>query len=518
MSTTETHGTKPPAPLHPNRWKMLGVMCLALVVTGFDSLIVTVALPSIQSSIGASNEALQWVVGAYALAFAAPLFFAGGLVDRYGRRVGFLLGMALMLAGSVIAAFAGTVWALLLGRVVMGVGAAFIMPATLALIRHVFPEAERAKAMGIWAGVAALGVPLGPILGGLLLQRFEWGSIFLINIPIILVAIIACLYYIPETKDRHHPGLDYPGFLLSVFGLVAVVDAIIEAPERGWMSPLTIALMVGGLALIIAFIWWENRSRTPLLDPTAFKQRGFGAPLLTISSFTFAMYGTLFGTMMYLQFGLGYGPFQAGLHLLAMCTMLISAPMAAQLPARYGLGPVSAVGLVLVAASLLILGIGLAPGSLRVVVAIAVLGIGAGLTTAPSTNSVVAHAPERQAGAGSAAADVAFQLGGALGIAVLGSIITTLYRSGFKPTDELGADTVEQARASLGAAVAQAERVTDPSHADLLMQAARSSFEQAFSTSMIVGAIVCLAGAAAIAALLPRQRQESATEPTAMTG
>lgn len=489
---------------HPKRWLILVIMCLALVVTGLDSLIVTVALPSIQSELGASTGELQWVVGAYALAFAAPILFAGGMVDRFGRRLGFLVGMVLLLVGSVISAFAGAPGILISGRVCMGFGAAVIMPSTLSLIRHVFPPEERAKAMGAWVGVAALGVPLGPVVGGLLLQWLWWGSIFVINIPIIAIAIIGCLLIIPESRHEDHPGLDYVGFALSVLGLLAIVDGVIEAPERGWTSVITVGLIGSGLIIMILFFIWERRTATPMLSRAVFRESRFGGPLITISAFTFAMFGMLFAVMMYLQFSLGYTPLIAGLHLLAMCTMMISAPLGTQLPQRIGLAAVSAIGLVLVACSLALLAIGDPPTSLRVVVAIAILGVGAGFTTAPSTNSVMEAAPAEQSGAGSAAADVAFQLGGALGVAVLGSIVTSTYRTLMDLSSTLPEVAAQSAYNSIGETAALATSLT-PEKADSLMSVANSSYHMGMSAAMYVGVCVSLLGALLAYLVLPRE-------------
>ncbi|MEU4519877.1 MFS transporter [Amycolatopsis sp. NPDC024027] len=412
-------------PGHPRRWAILGIMCLALVIASLDMLVITMAVPSIRTQLGATPGELQWTVDAYALAFAAPILFAGALADRFGRRRGFLTGLVVFLIASAAAAFAGSPETLIAARAGMGLGAAMIMPCTLAILGQVFPPQERAKAMGIWVGVASLGVPLGPIVGGLLLQNFWWGSVFLINLPIVAVAIVGCLVLIPESRNENHAGLDVLGLVLTVAGSLALVDGIIEAPAHGWTSPRTLSFIVGGAAILAIFIWWERRTRTPMLSHAVFRDRRFGGPLVTISTVFFGVFGSLFVITQYLQFTLGYRPLIAGLHMLGMCTVMLVAPQAPRLVQRFGLGPVSALGPLLVAVSMAVMAFGGPPSSLRVLIALGLLGLGIGFGAPTSVDSVVGAAPPEQSGAGSAVADVAMNMGGSLGIAIMGSAAAT---------------------------------------------------------------------------------------------
>ncbi|WP_433524900.1 DHA2 family efflux MFS transporter permease subunit [Nocardia pseudovaccinii] len=482
-------------------------MCLALIVAGLDTLIITMALPSIQDQLSATPGELQWMVDAYSLAFAAPILFAGGLVDRFGRRLGFISGMVVFLIASIAAVLAGSAATLIAARVGMGLGAALIMPSTLSLIRHIFPPEERAKAMGIWVGAASLGVPLGPVIGGVLLENFWWGSVFLINLPLIGAALIGCLLLIPESRNEDHPGLDTVGLVLSVAGLLAAVDGIIEAPAHGWTSARTLILVIGGVAVLAGFIVWERRARNPMLSDAVFRDRRFGGPLVTISTLSFGLFGALFLVTLYLQFALGYEPLKAGAHMLALCTMMFAAPLATKLVERFGLGPVSMFGLVLMVVSLLVLAAGDAPSSGRVLLALGVMGIGVGFGTAPSTNSVLEATPAHQSGAGSAVADVAFQLGGALGIAVMGSVVTTSYRNGVTVPDGLSPSLHEAAASSIGGAAAAARFLGDGGAR--LLASATDAFLDGVRSATIIGAVVAAVGAVLAAIVLPRGRVES---------
>lgn len=397
-------------------------MCLALIVTGLDTLIVSVAIPSIETDLGASAAQLQWVIAAYSLAFAAPLLFAGGLADRFGRRQMFVFGMIVILGGSILAAVSGTAELLIGSRVIMGVGAAFIMPSTLALLRDIFPDAERAKALGIWVGMSSLGIPLGPIVGGLLLRVFPWGSVFLVNVPLILIALIGSLILIPESKSSSKAGLDYLGLLMSVGGPALLVYGVISAPEQGWASIPTLLVLAGGLIITGAFVAWERVAPAPMLSPAVFSDRRFGAPMITIATVFFGVFGGLFLITQHLQLTMGLDPLLAGLHMLAMCSAVLVAPLAPRLVEKLGIAPVSTLAAVMIATGMVLLASSPEPTSLQVILALVSYGLGVGFGAPISVNSIIDATPRDQSGAGSAVADVAMQLGGALGIALMGSV------------------------------------------------------------------------------------------------
>ncbi|WP_034609983.1 MFS transporter [Cellulomonas sp. URHD0024] len=424
---------------HPRRWAILAVMCLSIILTGLDTLIVTIALPSIENQLGTSPVQLQWVVAAYSLAFAAPLLFAGAMIDRFGRRRGFILGLVVFLIGSCAAASAWSPAALISSRAVMGLGAASIMPATLSLIRHVFPAGERAKAMGIWVGMSSLGIPLGPIVGGALLEHFWWGSVFLINIPVVLIAIVAGRIIIPESRGVRAGGLDVVGLVLSFAGPLLIVFGIIQAPEWRLLSPAVLGSIVVGAILFAAFILWERRTSRPMLSRAVFEDRRFGGPLVTIATVFFCVFGGLFIVTQYLQFSLGYSPLEAGLHMLAICTAVLAAPIVPRLVQRFGLGPVSMFGPLLVAASMAVLAVGDSPSSTQVLIALGLMGLGIGFGAPPSVDSILAATPAEQSGAGSAVADVAMQFGGAFGIAIMGSAAAAATSDGMSAATTIGA-------------------------------------------------------------------------------
>ena len=255
-------------------------------------------------------------------------------------------------------------------------------------------------------------------------RNFWWGSVFLINLPIIAVAIVGCLVLIPESRNESHAGLDVLGLVLTAVGSLTLVDGIIEAPSYGWTSLRTLALIAGGAVILAVFIWWEQRTRTPMLSPAVFRDRLFGGPLVTISTVFFGVFGSLFVITQYLQFTMGYRPLIAGLHMLGICTVMFIAPQAPRLVQRFGLGLVSALGPLLVAASMAVMAFGTSPSSLRILIALGLLGFGIGFGAPTSVDSIVGAAPPEQSGAGSAVADVAMNLGGALGIAIMGSVTT----------------------------------------------------------------------------------------------
>jgi EmrB/QacA subfamily drug resistance transporter len=411
------------------RWLALGVLCLSLLAIVIDNTIVNVALPTLVRDLEADVAELQWVVDAYTLVFAGLLLLAGALGDRYGRRRTLLAGLAVFGVSSAVAAYAGGVDGLIAARAVMGAGAAFIMPATLSLLISVFTDPrERAMAIGIWAATAGLGVALGPVVGGVLLDHFWWGSIFIVNVPLVAIAVVAGIRLLPESRDPVARRLDWTGAALSGAGLVALVWAIIEAPSKGWTSAPV--LVAGGIAAValVAFVLWQRRVAEPLLDVRLFANPRFTAASSTVMVLFFALFGFLFLSTQYLQFVLGYSPSAAGVRVLPYAgAMIVCAPLSSRLVASLGTKRVATAGMLLFAAGLAVAAsISTSSGYGRLAVALLLMGAGMGLAGAPATESIMGSLPPERANIGSAVNDTTRELGGALGVAVVGSIASSL--------------------------------------------------------------------------------------------
>jgi len=279
---------------YERRWWILGILCLSLFLVMMDNTILNVALPTLVRRLHATNTQLQWVTDAYVLVFAGLLLTAGSLSDRFGRRLALGFGLVVFGAGSLASAYSGSPDVLIATRAVMGLGAAFIMPATLSILTNVFPRQELSRAIGLWAGVSGLGIALGPVLGGLLLDHFWWGSIFLVNLPIVIVAVIAGRLLIPESKDPAAPPIDVAGFVLSIAGLGSLIYAIIQAPSSGWTDPLILTMFAAAAVLLAVFVWWELRIDHPMLNIHIFQNRGFTGAAVSVSLVYFAMLGAIF--------------------------------------------------------------------------------------------------------------------------------------------------------------------------------------------------------------------------------
>ncbi|MBP2327558.1 EmrB/QacA subfamily drug resistance transporter [Kibdelosporangium banguiense] len=496
--------------VHRRRWQILTVLCLSLVLIGLDNLILNLALPKIQTGLGSTSTELQWIIDSYTLAFGGLLLLCGTLADRFGRKRLLLVGLLLFMGFSVGAAFADDSTTLIVMRAAMGVGAAMIMPATLSIIKNVFPPEEQAKAIGIWAATAALGVPLGPVVSGLLLEHFWWGSVFLINVPVVIVALVAGLWLIPESRNEKHPGLDLLGVLLSVLGLVALVYGLVEASRNGWSDPVIIGSLGGGTLLLVSFVLWERRAPHPMLQPELFRDARFSGAAAAITALSFGMFGVLFVLTQYLQFVLSYEPLAAGLRLLPIATVIAAAPLSPKLVERIGLRWVVAAGLVLITGSLaLTAGAGI-ESETRVLTSLALFGLGLGLGMPAAADAMLAAAPSGQAGAGSAVTDAAMQVGGALGIAVVGSVLTTSYRDALPRLDGLPGPAAEAVGDSIGAATAVAPSIGgDQGRA--LIESAREAFVEGFGDALLLGAAVTAVGVLVALVVLPGRQAREAT-------
>jgi EmrB/QacA subfamily drug resistance transporter len=494
------------------RWWILLVLNVSLLVIVLDNSILNVAIPSIVRELDASNSELQWMVDSYTIVFAGLLLTAGSLGDRFGRRPALQVGLVLFGLGSLASALASSAGELIATRAFMGIGGAFIMPATLSIITNVFPARERAKAIGIWAATAGVAVALGPLTGGFLLEHFYWGSIFLVNLPIVAFGLIAGVFLIPDSKDPSAPRLDPIGAVLSIAGLSTLLYAIIEGPDKGWTADSTLLFFAAGGVLLAAFFWWESHTDHPMLDLSFFKNPRFSVASGAIAVTFFAMFGSIFVLTQYLQFVLGYTPLETGVRLLAFAIpMMILAPTSAKLVEHLGAKPVVATGLLLITTGLL-LSLGLDQTSSYGAVAwrMVIMASGMALTMAPATDSIMGSLPLAKAGVGSAVNDTTRQIGGAVGVAVVGSVFASIYSSQVADSfagSGLPSAAVDQAKDSVGAALSIAARV--PSIGGELADAARSAFVDGFHAGLYVGAGVALVGAIAVILWLPsRARRE----------
>jgi len=492
--------------VHARRWLILGVLCLSLMIVIIGNTSLNVALPTLAAELDASTSQLQWMVDSYALVFAGLLFTAGTLGDRYGRKGALQAGLFVFLIGAAVAATADTAATVIVSRGVMGVAAAFVMPSTLSILTNVFPAHERPKAIAIWAGISGGGAALGPIASGWLLEHFFWGSVFLVNVPFILAAIVAGAFLVPRSKDPAEQPLDVPGALLSIVGLAALVYAIIEAPHLGWLSAETLATFGLAGAAIVAFGIREKRARYPMLDLSLFRDRRFSVASAGITLTFFAMFGTFFLMAQYLQMVLGYTPFQSGLFQLPFAfIMMLVAPRVPSLVARFGAARVVPVGLSVTAFGLLAFSTIQVDSSLPMVyLCVLPLGLGMAITMTPLTTLIMSSVPLGRAGVGSAMNDTTRELGGALGVAVLGSVVTSQYTSGLAGV--LG-QLPDQARAVADSGLAGALAVAGGvggTQGELLADAAKQAFVDGLNLAAAIGSVVVFLAAAAAWRLLPR--------------
>ena len=503
---------------HTRRWLVLGVMCLSLLLIVMDNTIVNVALPTLQRDLDASTTQLQWVVDAYILVFAGLLLTMGSLGDRFGRRGALAIGLSVMGTASILSSFANSADQLIATRALMGVGGAMIMPATLSIITNVFTERrERAQAIAIWSATAGAAVAIGPVTGGWLLEHFWWGSVFLVNVPVVVVALVLGQLFVPTSRDPSAPPIDVPGALLSIAGLVALVWAIIEGPG-GWTDPEILGAFALAAVLLGVFIVWERRARFPMLDMSFFRNPRFSAASGAIMLTFFAMFGSLFLLTQFLQSILGYTPLEAGIRLLPMAgVMLVISPLSAKVVERIGSKIVVATGLTVGALGLVIASRLTAGASYpEVLVALVVLAAGLALVMPPATESIMGSLPLAKAGVGSAVNDTTRQVGGALGVAVLGSVMSSTY--GPRVTEAISGLPLssEQATAihdQIGAAMRAAAEIGGPAGRTLADVASRG-FADGMSTAFVIGAAALVLGAAIVALFLPaRARDHEALVP-----
>ena len=514
--TATDHGTgtaQEAPPGYERRWWVLATMTVCLLVVIMGTTILSVALPTLQRELGATLGELQWAVDAYVLVFAGLLFSWGVIGDRIGRRRVLLIGLTIFSVGSLLAAYSSGPLQLIACRAVMGVGGAAVQPATLAVITNVFPPEERGRAIGVWAGAAGLAVAGGPLAGGAVLQHFWWGSVFLIGVPVALVAAIGIVTVVPESRDPDPGRLDVPGVLLSIVALAGLVYGIIHAGSgAGWTTPGVLVPLVGGLVLVALFVWLQRRSSHPALDVSLFRYPAFSAAAGALGLNFFALLGATFYLVYYLQGVRGYSPLESGAALIPIAlTMAVTAPRSSRLAQRYGAKAVCGTGFLLISASFLgFVLLDAASPLWLVLVILAVQGVGMGAVMAPATESIMSVVPREKAGAGAAVNNSVRQVGGALGIAVLGSLLASAYASRIGDRvdvlpgavrGEAGRSiiaTLEAVRAAEGSGDGELARA-----AAALVEPARDAFVGAMHVTAVATAAASLLAAVIVAVWLP---------------
>jgi EmrB/QacA subfamily drug resistance transporter len=481
-------------------------MCLALSIVVSSVAMLNVALRDIAVDVGATQTEQLWIVDAYVLVLAALLLPAGALGDRFGRRTALLIGIVLFGASSLLAALSDTSTTLIAWRAVGGIGAALIMPGTLSTITSVFPSEERARAVGVWAGFAGGGAVLGILGAGALLEHFYWGSVFVVSAALAVLAFAVTVLAVPNTQDPTHAHLDPSGSVLSLVGIGGLVLGVIEGPERGWTSPLTLGALVVATLALVGFVLWESRTERPLLDPRLFRHRGFATGTAALAVLFLAMFGFFLILLQFLQLILGYDTLKAALAILPMAaTMLPLSAVAATLSERFGQRSVGALGLLVGALSFLyIASLSTDSGYLHLLPGLLAAGAGVALAMTPATNAIVSSLPRSKQGVASAVNDTAREIGAALGIAVLGSAFNAGYRHRIDDVaSALPAEIATHVRDSPAAGYGIARQLGP--RAEPLLDAVTHSFITGMRWSMLAAAACLFVGAAYVFLAAPQR-------------
>ncbi|MEV4789468.1 DHA2 family efflux MFS transporter permease subunit [Streptomyces tuirus] len=524
---------------YARRWWALLVLCLSLLIIVMANTALTVAAPDMTAALGLNSADLQWVIDGYTVPYAALMLLLGAIGDKYSRRGALVLGLVVFAGGSVFGYLADSSTTVIAARAVMGAGAAMIMPATLSLLASTFPRAERAKAITLWTATAGLAIAAGPLVAGALLENHGWSSTFLINVPIALLAVLGAFVLVPPSKAADRGRIDYGGGLLSVVWIAALVYMIIEGPHFGWGVKAVTAAVVAGVALV-AFVLWELRHPRPLLDVRRFTHRGFAGSNLAVALFFLAVFGAFYYLTQHLQFVLGYDALDTGLRMLPLAgAVFVGSALTGFLTPRVGMKWTVTAGMVGGTAALALLTRVDAGASYGDFVApLVVLGLSIGLALSPCTDAIMGAFPESELGVGGAVNDTSLELGGSLGIAILGSLLATSYSGHLSDAtagSKLPADSLSTAQDSVGAGYAvaqgigdkarqlaeQAAHTGDPQQAERLRTQAEqlgggarqmadavgSAFSDAVAHTSLIGAVILGIGTVVVALLLPGKKK-----------
>jgi EmrB/QacA subfamily drug resistance transporter len=491
--------------LHDRRWWTLAVLCLSLMIVIVGNSSLNVTLPTLARELDATESQLQWVVASYSLVFAGLLFSTGALGDRFGRKGTLQLGLALFLVAAAFAARSTSIDEIIACRAVMGAAAALIMPATLSIVINVFPPEERTKAIAIWASITGAAGGFGPLISGWLLGHFWYGSVFLINVPIIAVALVAGRFLVPRSRDPEEAKLDPIGAVLSIIGIVALVFGLIEAPERGWLSAPTLIAFALAVVVLTVFVLWELHNPTPMLDMHLFRAPAFSTGSSGMILLFLAMFGTMFLVTQYFQLVLGYSPFSAAARLLPMAMILLGVSlMTPRLTRRFQVNRIVAAGMLSLTTGLLLLSrLGTGTPYWYLVLCFIPFSAGMALAMSPSTASIMSAVPVRRAGMGSAMNDATRELGAALGVAILGSIAASRYAAQIAPAvGSLGPADRATADGSISGALDVAAGLGTAA-GDALTDAAQQAFLSGLHLAVTAAAGLALLSAGLVLRYLP---------------
>lgn len=458
---------------YKQRWWVLASLAFGILAVGLDMTILNLALPILAENMHATNAELQWFANAYNLVFAALLLPMGMLGDRIGRKRMLIAGLLIFGAASLACAYSTLPWELITARVFLGLGASMLVPLSMAIIPVMFSEKERPKAIAIWMMANAIGIPFGPILGGWLLNNYWWGSVFIINIPLVILSLIAVTFLLPESRSEERRAVDFPGMLLSSIGLIGLTYGVIEAGERGWSDAITLTSVIAGILLLFWFVVYQTRTAQPLVDPSLFRSRSFTGGILIGSIISFALFGVLFALPQYLRAVLEVDALSAGLRLLPLVIgLVIGSPISDALQSRFGTRTAIVLGS-------LLLGIGLAMGSATDIstgygftsIWISAVGLGIGFALPAAMDVAISALSPERSGVGSALLMAIRQVGGTLGVAILGTVLSAGYRNNLN-LDEWPADAFEVAQRNVSAGMAAARQIGS----DSLVHSVKTSF------------------------------------------
>jgi EmrB/QacA subfamily drug resistance transporter len=494
--------------IYRRRWVILSVLIVGLLAIVIDNTVLNVALKTIaepRGGLGASQSQLEWAINSYTLVFAGLLFTFGVIGDKVGRKRMLMIGLVLFGIASLLSAYSRTPEQLIYARAAMGLGGAAVMPQTLSIISNVFEPAERPRAIGLWAMAVGLGIAIGPVLGGLLLDHFWWGSVFLINVPVTAVGALAVVFLVPESRNREAGGIDYLGVLLSIAGLILLVYGIVQGGDLGsWIHPSVLGPIAGGLVILTLFGWYEARVAHPSLDVRLFRDRRLSASVGAIALVFFGMGGVFFFTSFYLQNVRGYSPLDAGLLTVPFAVgQLLASPRSASLVSRYGAKAATATGMFVMAAAIAAYAtLGTATPIWLLGLLFGIQGAAIGVAMPAATAAVMDVVPRERAGAGSALTNTARQVAVALSVAILGSILAVFYRNALSPS-LAGLSPAARTAASSSITATQAVVQRLGAAGQSLLAPANDAFVHAMHITTLVAAVLALAGGFVVVRWMP---------------